>query len=224
MRTWPDRNDSVIERFLRQRRIHHPQTPKTYRCVLCGFQDVVRRCERSSSRVSLQTLKGWLQERGAEWSAFTLLHRACIIDRFLDFLVREGSIASNPVAELRTKYLIKGSATILRALLAPEPDRALEALRQLPQFGSVLGDLMRSHVALMRTRGFRYDANTRMFLRAARTRLSQSQAPCRFQRSNTAPGPSPAAALRSRAALVRDERIRRSQAAVGPRLASPLHL
>ena len=165
MRTWPDSNASAIERFLRQRRIHHPQTPKTYRRVLCGFQDVVRRCERSSSRVSLQTLKGWLQERGAEWSAFTLLHRACIIDRFLDFLVREGSIASNPVAELRTKYLIKGSATIVRALLAPEPDRALEALRQLPQFGSVLGDLMRNHVALMRTRGFRYDTNTRMFLR-----------------------------------------------------------
>ncbi len=165
MRTWPDRNGSAIERFLRQCRMHHPQTPKTYRRVLCGFQDVVRRCERSSSRVSLQTLKGWLQERGAEWSAFTLLHRACIIDRFLDFLVREGSIASNPVAELRTKYLIKGSATILRALLAPEPDRALEALRQLPQFGSVLGDLMRNHVALMRTRGFRYETNTRMFLR-----------------------------------------------------------
>jgi integrase/recombinase XerD len=165
MRTWPDRNASAIERFLRQRRIHHPQTPKTYRRVLGGFQDVVRRCERSSSRVSLQTLKSWLRERGAEWSAFTLLHRARIIDGFLDFPVSEGSIASNPVAELRTKYLIKGSATILRALLAPEPDRALEALRQLPQFGSVLGDLMRNHVALMRTRGFRYDTNTRMFLR-----------------------------------------------------------
>jgi integrase/recombinase XerD len=49
-------------------------------------------------------LKAWLRERGAEWSAFTLVHRACIIDRILDFLVREESIASNPVAELRTKY------------------------------------------------------------------------------------------------------------------------
>ncbi len=59
----------------------------------------------------------------------------------------------------------KGQRTIVRALLAPEPDRALEALRQLPHFGSVLGDLMRNHVARMRTRGFRYDTNTRMFLR-----------------------------------------------------------
>ena len=221
-------------RFLRQRRIRHPQTPKTYRRVLCGFQDVVRRCERSSSRVSRRTLEVWLHEakRGVVgFDAFSTVPASS--DRFLDFLVREGSIASNPVAELRTKYLIKGSATIVRALLAPEPDRALEALRQLPQFGSVLGDLMRNHVALMRTRGFRYDTNTRMFLRfdrflqrhpelanepvpvmlqhwaagtfdglpcrrlrVARTRLSQGQAPSRSQRSSTAAGPSPAAALR----------------------------
>jgi site-specific recombinase XerD len=165
MRTWPDREGNAIGRYLRQRRLRHPQTPKTYRRVLRGFQDVVQRCERSSSRVSQQTLEAWLHERGAEWSASTVLHRACIVDRFLDFLVREGTIASNPVAELRTKYCVKGSETILRALLAPEPDKALEALRQLPRFGSVLGNLMSNHIALMRTRGFRYDTETRMFLR-----------------------------------------------------------
>ncbi|MFC1610288.1 tyrosine-type recombinase/integrase [Myxococcota bacterium] len=165
MRAWPDRNGSAIGRFLRRRRIRHPQTLTTHRSLLRGFQDAVKRCERLSSRVSQPTLEAWLYERRAEWSASTVLHRACIIDRFLDFLVQEGSIASNPVAELRTKYCVKGSETILRALLATEPDRALEAVRQLPRFGSVLGDLMRNHVALMRTRGFRYDTNTRMFLR-----------------------------------------------------------
>jgi integrase/recombinase XerD len=165
MRNWPDRNGNAIGRFLRQRRFRHPQTPKTYRRILRGFQDVVKRCERSSSRVSQRTLEVWLQERRAEWSASTVLHGACIIDRFLDFLVQEGSIASNPVAELGTKYCVQGGETILRALLAPEPDRALEALRQLPRFGSALGELMRDHIALMRTRGFRYDTNTRMFLR-----------------------------------------------------------
>jgi hypothetical protein len=41
-----------------------------------------------------------------------------MVDGFLKFLVREGSIASNPVAKLRTKYCAKGSETILRALLA----------------------------------------------------------------------------------------------------------
>jgi integrase len=94
-----------------------------------------------------------------------VLHRARIVDRFLDFLVNEGSIASNPVAELRAEYCVRSSKPILQALLAPEPDRALEALRQLPPFGSVLGKLMRDHIARMRTRGFRYDRQARRFLR-----------------------------------------------------------
>jgi integrase/recombinase XerD len=165
MRTWPDRNGSAIERFLRPRRIRHPQTPKTYSRILHGFQDLVWRHELSPSRVSRRSLEAWLQERNAEWSASTVLHSACIVDRFLDFLVQEGSIASNPVAELCAKYCVRGSATILRALLAPEPERALEALRQLPQFGSVLGDLMRNHVERMRMKGFRYNTESRVFLR-----------------------------------------------------------
>lgn len=136
MRTWPDRNGAAIERFLQQRRIGHPQTPKTYSRILRGFQDLVGRRERSSSRVSRGTLEAWLHERSAQWSASTVLHSASIVDRFLDFLVQEGSIASNPVAELCAKYCVRGGATILRALLAPEPDRALEGIRQLPQFGS----------------------------------------------------------------------------------------
>jgi integrase/recombinase XerD len=60
---------------------------------------------------------------------------------------------------------VKSSKAILRALLAPDPDQALEALRQSPPFGSVLGDLMRNHVALMRTRGFRYQTQARWFRR-----------------------------------------------------------
>jgi integrase/recombinase XerD len=186
MRTWPDRNGSAISRFLRERRIRHPQTPKTYRRLLRGFQDVVERCERTSSRVSQRTLETWLRERSAEWSASTVLHSACIVDRFLDFLVREGSITSNPVAELCTKYCVNGGETILRALLAPEPDKTLEALRQLPRFGSVLGDLMRNHIALMRTRGFRYDTKNSMFLRFDRflqkhPELAKEQVPVMLQ-------------------------------------------
>jgi len=84
MRTWPDRNGSAIGRFLRQRRLRHPQTPSFYRRILRGFQDVVKRCEPSSSLVSRRTLEVWLRERAAAWSASTVLHRACIIDRVQD--------------------------------------------------------------------------------------------------------------------------------------------
>ena len=104
MRNWLDRNGNAIGRFLRQRRFRHSQTPKTYRRILRGFQDVVKRCERSSSRVSQRTLEVWLQERCAEWSASTVLHVACIIDRFLDFLVQEGSIVRSHCHSYRASF------------------------------------------------------------------------------------------------------------------------
>ena len=165
MKAWPDTDGSAIARYLRQLRLRSPINQTYYRQALRGFQDVVARRPCSPSLVSRDALEAWLRERAAHWPVPTLLHRARIVNRFLDFLVREGSIASNPVADLRAQYCVRCSKPILRALLAPEPDRALEALRQFPPFGSVLGDLMREHIALMRTRGFRYETQARMFLR-----------------------------------------------------------
>lgn len=165
MKTWPYTNGNAIARYLRQRRLRHPETPTYYRGVLRGFQDAVARHQRSPSRVSRHTLEVWLRERAAQWAPSTVLHRACIVDRFLDFLAREGLIVGNPVADLRAEYCVKGSKTILRALLAPEPDRALEALRRLPPFGSILGNVMRDHIALMRTRGFKYETQACWFMR-----------------------------------------------------------
>jgi integrase/recombinase XerD len=176
MKAWPDTNGSAIGRYLRQLRLRNPKIPTIYRSILRGFQDVVAQHERSPSRVSRHVLEVWLRERTAEWAASTVLHRACIIDRFLDFLVRDGSIASNPLAEVRISYCVRGSKTILRALLAPQPDRALEAVRQLPPFGSILGDLMRDQIALMRTRGFRYETHAHMFLRFDRFSAAASRA------------------------------------------------
>jgi integrase len=101
--------------------------------------------------------------------------------------VREGSIADNPVAELRTKYCVTASETILRALLAPVPDRGAGSVAAVASVRSVLGDLMRNHIALMRTRGFRYDTTTRMFLRFDRflqrhSELAQEPVPVMLQR------------------------------------------
>jgi hypothetical protein len=60
----------------------------------------------------------------------------------------------------------------------PNPDQALEALRQLPPFGSVLGDLMRNHIALMHTRGFRYETEARYFRRFDRFLQSNPELDC----------------------------------------------
>jgi len=165
MRSWPDSNGSAIDRFLQQRRIRHPQTPQDlspYTARLPGRGEAMRAFGITGQppHSADMAARGWHRV-----VASSVLHRACIINRFLEFLAQEGSIASNPIAELRTSHCVNSSEAILRALLATAPDRALEALRQLPRFGSVVGDLMRNHVARMRTRGFRYDTNARMFLR-----------------------------------------------------------
>ena len=165
MKTWPDRNGSAVGRFVQQRRLYHPSTPTTYRSVLRRFQDAVERRERSPSRVSRRTLETWLHECSAGWAPSTVFHHACIVGKFLDFLVKEKLIASNPIRDLQAKYNLRGTHAVWRALLAPKPDEELEVLRQLPQFGSVLGGLMRDHTAMMRARGYRYDTQESTLLR-----------------------------------------------------------
>jgi integrase len=53
----------------------------------------------------------------------------------------------------------------VRALLALDPNQALEALRQFPPFNSVLGEMMRNHIASMQARGYRYQTQARWFWR-----------------------------------------------------------
>lgn len=186
MKTWPDTDGSIINHYLSQLRLRCPTTPIYYRQALRSFQEVVSQHQFSLSQVSRDDLKAWLRARAAHWPESTLLHRARIVNRFLDFLVREELISSNPVADLCAEYCVKSSQAILRALLTPDPDQALEALRQFPPFGSVLGDLMRNHIALMRSRGFRYETQARWFLRfdrflQAHPELSDEPVPAMLQ-------------------------------------------
>ncbi|PYU95233.1 MAG: integrase [Acidobacteria bacterium] len=191
MRTWPDSDGSAITRYLRQLRLRSPISPIYYRQALRSFQEVVVRRQCPTSQVNRDALEAWLRERATHWPMSTLLHRARIVNRFLDFLVHEGLIASNPVADLRAEYCVQSSKSILRALIAPNSDGALEALRQFPPFGSVLGELMRDHIALMRTREFRYETQARWFLRFDRflqghPELAKEPVPVMLQRWSAA--------------------------------------
>jgi integrase/recombinase XerD len=165
MKTWPDTDGAVVARYLRQLRLRYPKSPIYYRQALHTFQEIVMRTQCPPSQVSRNALEAWLRERSLHWAKSTLLHRARIVNRFLDYLVQEGLIASSPIADVRTEYCVKSSKAVLRALLTTNPDRALAALRQFPPFGSVLGDLMRNHIALMRARGFRYETQARWLCR-----------------------------------------------------------
>jgi hypothetical protein len=142
MNTWPDTDGRTIARYLGQLWLRCPISPIYYRQALRTFQEVVIRDQRSPRQLGREVLEAWLRERAMHWPMATLLHRARIVNRFLNFLVGEALIVSNPIADLRAEYHAKSSTAILRALLASDPDQALEALRQFPPFGSVLGSLM----------------------------------------------------------------------------------
>ena len=107
----------------------------------------------------------WLREWRAHWQPTTLLHRARIVDRFLDHLVELKLIISNPIAVLRSELSVKQCRPIWQALASRKPDQALAALRRPKPFGSVLGDIMREHVERMRKRGYRYTTQAAWFLR-----------------------------------------------------------
>ncbi|HTW65228.1 MAG TPA: tyrosine-type recombinase/integrase [Bryobacteraceae bacterium] len=126
-----------------------------YRSVLRQFQRFVAR--RLPKRAfSEAALRAWLKD-GLKASPLTLVvHRSHLVNRFLDWLAARGSIAANPIAELRCKYECRSSAAVLRALAGAQPIKALESLRPPPRYGSHLGKIMREHVNRMRIRGLRY--------------------------------------------------------------------
>ena len=102
-----------------------------------------------------QALQAWLRELASRWATSTLLHRARIIDRFLDHLLATGAIDHNPVEALREACHIKQRMPIWRALISCNPEQALARLRQPKPFGSVLGEVMAEHIAMMRRRGYK---------------------------------------------------------------------
>lgn len=163
MRTWPDDNGDAINRHLQHLHPRNRGTYKVYRCILLGFQRFAEHHSFGTS-VSRATIEAWLHERATRWPMHLVLHRARIVDRFLDFLASEGSIPSNPLADLRDRYGQRASTPVVQALLAADSAQTLEALRPPPRFASFLGGFMCEHIELMRAIGYRYDTQAARLL------------------------------------------------------------
>lgn len=164
MSPWPDGDGGAIRRHLRQLRLRSPITPKVYRCILAGFQRFVVQhpCE---PLVDQAVIEAWLNERAAQLTVRQVIQYARVVHRFLDFLLAQGSITRNPLAELRVRFEQRTTSAIVRALLTAAPNEALEALRPRPRFASFLGGLLRDHIALKRALGHRYHTEAARFLR-----------------------------------------------------------
>jgi len=161
MSAWPELGYDAVERFVRQVRARHPETRPMYRYELRLFQRFV--AERSNA-VTEETVIAWIQERSKKLRPITVADRVRKVSRFLDFLVQRGALAANPFTTLRERYGLRRIAPVIRAATQGDPYKALETQRAPVPWASTLGPLMRDHVKLMRSVGFRYTTQENGYL------------------------------------------------------------
>jgi Site-specific recombinase XerC len=164
MNTWPDPDGAALRHYVKQLRLRSRSSANTYRSFLGQFQRFVVQ-HAPNEPGSWQPVAGWLRDCVSVRPLHMVIRRACVVNRFLDWLVIEGLIPSNPFAALRQCYGQRSTTPIVRAMLKADPEAALEALRPLPRFASFLGPPMQDWVALMQTRGYRYEHRAATFLR-----------------------------------------------------------
>ena len=167
MNTTPSLESGALQNFVRQLNLKTKDSTRVYRSVLGGFQRFVIQ-HSPNGVVSRQIIEGWLRDRSTVWPRHMVLHRARMVDRFLDWRVISGSLANNPLAQLRQDYGRNDTTSIVRALLAGDPASALEALRPPPRFASFLGSAMHDYILLMQAMGYRYATRAAAFLRLDR--------------------------------------------------------
>jgi hypothetical protein len=158
---WPDPDRLLMTRYRAGLGLRSSSSRAYYKQAVGSFQDVAEQ----HAELGKDVLVAWLDAFSTQWAATTRLHRTRIIDRFLDHLLEAGAIECNPVAALRDDCNIKQCKPVWRALASRDPDSALAELRRPKPFGSVLGEMMAEHVALMRSRGYKYTAQPVWLLR-----------------------------------------------------------
>jgi len=162
MSAWPDNDGTAVHRFVRQLGMRSRRSQMVYRSELLRFQHFI--AERGSGQtITLEDIVAWLRDCAARWPMHLVMDRACKVDRLLRFLVTEGSIVDHPFEQLRTEYGLRSVSPMVRALLAEDRDAALAALRQAPKYSSFLGPLMRQHVEMMCSMGYRFRTQTQRF-------------------------------------------------------------
>ncbi len=153
------------QNYVQNLRLRVSRTRWSYLRILKSFQDFVGQTDRS---ICTETVRQWLNDRTRVWPLHRVMDGGRLVDRFLNWIVKKGALPHNPFAKLRMEYGQRTTAPIVRALLNPDFQAALESLRPAPRFGSFLGPVMREDVALMQAMGYRYSTQEQRFLRLDR--------------------------------------------------------
>ena len=152
------RAQGTVDRFLDTQSIGC-KSRYTYASVLRAFDAFVLKRAPAIEGHSIETLRAWLQQEIQRSPLASVVHRTCVIARYLDWrTATEGNF--HPLADLRAQCgrLLN---PIVRALLEDDYESALLRLRPLPDWGSVLGSAMHEHIARMQSLGYRYEQRMR---------------------------------------------------------------
>lgn len=163
MKALPAIEEDYVRRFLDALDLGDRDAAKVYREVARHLLQFVR-SRYGRMNLSRTALVAWMKERRRRCAMHRVEERAKMVDRFLGWLKTNRRIPHNPLEELRHQYGGR-LAPIVRALLSDSPQAELEKLRPSPVFASAIGPLMRQHVHLMRSLGYRYDDTEGMLRR-----------------------------------------------------------
>jgi integrase/recombinase XerD len=130
----------------------------TYASYLRGL-----RAQSPKRAPSLDRVREWLKREAARSPLPSVVARAGLLSRYLSWRAARGG-GPDPIAQLKAQYG-RRLTPIIRALLEDDYTSSLEALRPLPQWGSVHGPLMREHVERRRALGYKYDHRARVLRR-----------------------------------------------------------
>lgn len=153
------------QNYVQNLHLRASRTRRSYLRTLKSFKDFVGQTDKS---ICAETVRQRLNDRTRVWPLHRVVDGGRLVDRFLNWMVKKGALPHNPFAELRMECGQRTTAPIVRALLNPDFQAALESLRPAPPFGSFLGPVMREDVALMQAMGYRYSTQEQRFLRLDR--------------------------------------------------------
>jgi integrase/recombinase XerD len=155
MKGLPAIEEEYVRRFIDSLGLGKRDAAKTYREIALHLLRFVRQ-RYGRMNLSRRALVAWMKERRRHCALHRVEERAKMADRFLDWLKTNRYLSSNAFEELRSQYGGR-LAPVVRALLSQEPKTALEKLRPLPVFASTLGPLMREHLDMIRSLGYRHE-------------------------------------------------------------------
>jgi integrase/recombinase XerD len=155
MATRCNAQSALIDNYVRELRVRSDQTRRWYANEIHAFYRFVTRTTMDG-RPTETTVIAWIRERMTKVTEIVVYDRARKIHGYLQYLVEQGHEGSNPFAELCKRHGERFLAPILRAAAAAEPAKAFAGLIRPAPWSSSIGPIMRDHVALMRSVGYRY--------------------------------------------------------------------